>query len=328
MRWRPWLLAMASGATLGACTGLSSPTATTTSVSPDYAVTGNPAGVRAFIYGKRTVPELPGSPLRLAIQDENGVVVPYEREGRYYRLSRELQRFTVWHNTRILAFQRMPAEAPALAAHIPILTSTAISPALPREVIPGSVTTTELRAAPVAADTPDDDAAAALRLAAAQLDEVRQAIAAGTQGLAEARALHARLDRIEAQLITAATVMVRVQFDTASTAFIADDQLVRTLVPAAIAAQRVNIRGRTDARIAGRNDPGIALGRALAARQFLIAHGVDQNKIKVFALAAGRFLAPPTSNAGRALNRRVEIELVDRRFAALALRARQQESTP
>ena len=77
------------------------------------------------------------------------------------------------------------------------------------------------------------------------------------------------------------------------------------------------MRGRTDAVVPGADDPKIALGRALAARQYLVERGVSADKIKVFSLPAGDRIAPAGMEQGRALNRRVDIELVNRRFAEL-----------
>jgi outer membrane protein OmpA-like peptidoglycan-associated protein len=62
--------------------------------------------------------------------------------------------------------------------------------------------------------------------------------------------------------------------------------------------------------VAGPNDARIALGRALSARNYLIEHGVSPDKITVDSQADGDFIAPNDTKAGRALNRRVEIELL------------------
>jgi outer membrane protein OmpA-like peptidoglycan-associated protein len=278
--------------------------------------------MRAFIYGRRTVLELPSRPLWLSIQDENGVNVPYEREGHYYRLARTLDHFKVRANTRVLSFNRVTGQA-SIASNTP--TTADPAPQLPavNEVAPSTKS-----AARVGAEfTPEDNAVALLQMAVTQLEEVRQTIAAAAGSDAEANALNARLDWVEAQLRATGATMIRVQFDTRATDFRPNDEFVRTLVPAAKAAQSINLRGRTDARIPGRDDPGIALGRALAVRQYLVDHGVDDGKIKVFARAAGDFLAPSNTDAGRALNRRVEIELVDARYAALKQQATRAPGT-
>jgi outer membrane protein OmpA-like peptidoglycan-associated protein len=267
--------------------------------------------MRAFIYGKRTVLELPTRPLWLSIKDENGVVVSYEREGRYYRLARTLDRFTVRANTRVLSFSRAIEQAP-----IPTKAQITADPAPQRRPVNGVAPSTQSVASVSAEPTPDGDAVALLQMAITQLQEVRQTIASGAGSVDEAKALNARLDRVEAQLLATGAAMIRVQFDTKATDFRPTGEFDRVLVPAAKAAQRINLRGRTDARIAGPDDPRIALERALAVRQYLVNHGVDDRKIKVFARAAGDFLAPSKTDVGRALNRRVEIELVDARYAA------------
>lgn len=302
---------LASGVVLCACATLSPPGTIKSRVSADYEAVGDTSGMRAFIYGRRTVLELPSRPLWLSIQDENGVTVPYEREGHYYRLTRTLDRFTVRANMRVLSFSRATERAP-ISANTPVNADPASRLRPVNYVAPPATS-----AARVGAElTSEEDAVALLQMAVTQLEEVRQTIAAIAND-AEAKALNARLDRIEAQLLAMGATLIRVQFDTRATEFRPNDEFVRTLIPAARAAQRINLRGRTDARIAGPDDPRIALGRALAVRQYLVDHGVDDGKIKVFARAAGDFLAPSNTAAGRALNRRVEIELVDARYAAL-----------
>ena len=315
------LAALAAGAFLSACAGLPPTGAPKTRVSPDYEASGDASGVRAFVYGTRTVLEFDNRPIWLSVQDENGVPVRFEREGRYYRLARKLGTFSVWANTRALAFSSPPEVAKAAAP------TAAAVPAAPQVVVAPAPAAAAARAsagAPLlvgAERAPADDAETLLKLSAAQLDEVRQAIKTSAGSQVEAKALTARMDRIEAQLVTSATAMVRIQFDTATTDFDVDSAVAHVLVPAAKAAKRINVRGRTDSHVAGEEDPKIALGRALAARKFLVDRGVDGAKIKVFALPAGDFIAPSGTTEGRALNRRVEIELVNRRFAELKQQA-------
>jgi len=120
----------------------------------------------------------------------------------------------------------------------------------------------------------------------------------------------ARLDHIEQQLADTAGVVVRVNFDFASTAFSPDDTTRAALLAGANAARRINVRGRTDSPTADQANYSIALGRALATRQFLMKNGVDGKKIHLFAQAAGGFVADNSTDQGRRLNRRVEIELI------------------
>jgi outer membrane protein OmpA-like peptidoglycan-associated protein len=290
-------------------------------VSPDYVATGDSAGLRAFVYGQHTVLEVDGPAAWLSVRDENGVPVPAEKEGRYYRLSRKLANFSVWLNFRAVAFAAAPAPstASAPAALAVVRRPPAVMPTATGAAAPAASAGAPRAEQRPPVPKPPEDAEALLQLSAAQLAELRQAVKAA--GPADSRAINARLDRIEAQLLRAATAIVRVEFDTGSADFRPDERTAAALVPAAKAAERVNVRGRTDARIPGPADPRIALARALAARQFLVDRGVDPAKIKVFALPAGDFVAPGNTPEGRAMNRRVEIELVNKRYAELARRA-------
>jgi outer membrane protein OmpA-like peptidoglycan-associated protein len=91
-----------------------------------------------------------------------------------------------------------------------------------------------------------------------------------------------------------------------STAFNPGSEIATVLIQSAKTADHINISGHTDAQVAGPRDAKIALGRALAARNFLVKNGVAE-KINVFSHESGRLIAPNITK-GRALNRRVEIE--------------------
>lgn len=246
--------ALTSAGLLAACMGtLPPPDGPKTRVGPDYTASESVSGVRAFVYGNRTVLEFDSRPLWLTVQDENGVPVTAEREGRYYRLARRLDHFTAWINTRAIAFKATAKAEAKLAA-------TSKADDLPPGASPS-------RPAAVVPTPPFDDATALLQLSAAQLEEVRRAITAGAAGAAETHALNARLDRIETQRAKAATVMVQVQFESAQTDVDPDSALFRVLVPAAKAADHVDVRGRTDARVASPLDLKIVISRTLAAQK-------------------------------------------------------------
>ncbi|MCX2694513.1 TcpQ domain-containing protein [Pseudomonas sp. DCB_CB] len=67
----------------------------TVRVSPNYTATGSLPGVRADVYGQRTLLEFADEPAFLTVVDTFGNVVPYEKEGRYYRLAKKLDHFAV-----------------------------------------------------------------------------------------------------------------------------------------------------------------------------------------------------------------------------------------
>ncbi|KWF77591.1 hypothetical protein WL93_26630 [Burkholderia diffusa] len=250
------------------------------------------------MYGQRTLLEFSSVPAFLSVVDGNGVSVPYESEGRFVRLSRKLDDFTVRANLNLMVFHLVKS-APAVEA----------APA-PNTVASGPV---RLQAAQPA----DVDVAAVVKTASQQLDEVRKAIEHGARDANELQALNAKLDGIEAQLVAASSAVLLVYFDSYKTDFQPSPELTRVLVSAAKSADQVNLRGRTDSAVAGSMDGKIAKARALSARRFLVAHGVEPSKIKVTSLAAGDAIAPRSSAEGKAINRRVEIEIVNSRIANL-----------
>lgn len=275
-------------------------------VSPDYLGAGDTQGIRPMVYGARTVLQFDSLPAFVRVVDENGVQVPFERVGKYVRVARKLGTFEVWFNMAHARFEPAPASAPQPADQARASTAAPAAASTPASPAP-AVLKVERQAS---------DADQLLAIASKQLEEVRTVIGSDTNP-AEAKALAAKLDRIEAQVLQAATVIVRMQFESAKSTLVVSPEVERVLIPAAQAAERINVRGRTDAVVPGPDDPKIALGRALAARQYLVERGVSADKIKVFSLAAGDRIAPAGMEQGRALNRRVDIELVNRRFAEL-----------
>ena len=159
---------------------------------------------------------------------------------------------------------------------------------------------------PVETDTELLAARAALKLAEKQIAELRAELdkMKATGSAQEAKDIGTKLDRLENLVAEAASVILRVEFGFASADFKPTDDVARVLVPAAKAADRINLRGFTD--------------RALAARQYLIGQGVDAKKIRAFYNSAGGFVADNSTPEGRAKNRRVDIELVNTKLAKLS----------
>ena len=67
--------------------------------------------------------------------------------------------------------------------------------------------------------------------------------------------------------------------------------------------------GRTDAERPSAGDERIALKRAQAAMNYLVARGVPATKVSVNYLSGGDHVAEGGTAVGRAQNRRVEIEV-------------------
>ena len=302
-------LCVAAAGLFSACAYVPPKEDTARRVSPDYMATGGVEDARAYVYGSVTLLEFGNSaPSFVTVRDASGESVEYERVGRYYRLARVLDNFTVWANGQSVTFSA-PMTPRVFSA--PIAADEAKAP----EAV-------KLAALEVPASKPgDEDVAALLKLCESQLADVRRLLEqASSNPKATGQELfdvNARLDEIEARMVTAAAAIVKVSFPTGSTAFNPSPEVAEVLIASGKAADRVNVRGRTDSRVAGPLDAKIALGRAMAARKFLVDHGVSADKIRVFSQADGDFAAPNVTKEGRALNRRVEIEFVNARIAEL-----------
>ena len=81
------------------------------------------------------------------------------------------------------------------------------------------------------------------------------------------------------------------------------------LVEEAKAAPLVVLRGRTDGTSDSSAESRIAQARANAVRDYLIAAGVDTARIRTTHQPSGDHLTDNSSQRGRSLNRRVEIEV-------------------
>lgn len=85
--------------------------------------------------------------------------------------------------------------------------------------------------------------------------------------------------------------------------------LLRTIAEAGGDAPLILLRGRTDGRHDSLADSRLARDRALAVRDDLVAAGLAASRLRVTYQPVGDSLADPGDAAGRALNRRVEIEI-------------------
>ena len=81
---------------------------------------------------------------------------------------------------------------------------------------------------------------------------------------------------------------------------------------AALRAVQVTVRGRTSTHQPSAKDESLALARGVAARAYLIAHGVSPLKIAVNFVSATDYIADNTTLEGRQANQRVEIDMLFR----------------
>ena len=259
--------------------------------------------VRAFDDGERTALQfVTDPPAALQVFDGEGKPLAYQRIGQNAVLP------GLYSPVRV---QIGPTSA-TVKSTVPVVTKEPIQQPTPEPAAAATVpadTNTELLAA-----------RAALKLAEKQIAELRAELdkMKATGSAQEAKDIGTKLDRLENLVAEAASVILRVEFGFASADFKPTDDVARVLVPAAKAADRINLRGFTDSTVIDEDNKRIALARALAARQYLIGQGVDAKKIRAFYNSAGGFVADNSTPEGRAKNRRVDIELVNTKLAKLS----------
>lgn len=268
-------------------------------VSPDYTATGPLESARAYVYGQSTVVELESPASRLKVMDEHGQAVAFDAMGRFLRLSRPVEKFTVWADTQHVTFAAVPIvrvlDTPPQARPLP---------ARPPAVAP-AVLVPVPQAKPLPAELVE-----LLDLSRQQSDGLARMVQ-GSHDAAEQQDIRQRLAALDARQASHSAAAVHVSFGLSSIAFKPNPTQARVLLAAAKRATAVNLRGFTDSRIAGPLDARIAQGRAMAARKFLMDNGVPADRITVSSAAEGEFIAPSTTAEGRALNRRVSIEFID-----------------
>lgn len=98
-------------------------------------------------------------------------------------------------------------------------------------------------------------------------------------------------------------------FGFGSTRVVVPQDMAEALIADAKAAPLVLLRGRTDGSSDAAAESRIARDRAAAVRDYLVAAGVDAARIRATYQPAGDHAADNNAAAGRALNRRVEIEV-------------------
>ena len=103
---------------------------------------------------------------------------------------------------------------------------------------------------------------------------------------------------------------VVIRFANYSSAVEIDDGLLHALGSSAMAAKRIYLHGRTDAFTLTATAAELAVARAVAVKQLLVAQGVGLERIRIFYRGAGGFAAENATRAGKAANRSVEIQMI------------------
>lgn len=167
----------------------------------------------------------------------------------------------------------------------------------------------------------NDPAHIELLRAQAELQRARVELQMQTRGAAALRlageaaaeripvVLQARREPLSVASGSGANTVYTVRFPAGGTKLALSPQAVDMLAGSARQSSLVVVRGRTDALRDNPTDLRIARQRAEAARTLLVARGVSASRIRVTWQGAGDTVADNATAEGRALNRRVEIEV-------------------
>ncbi len=102
---------------------------------------------------------------------------------------------------------------------------------------------------------------------------------------------------------------IAVKFDDYSAEVKIETALLGGLANTARAANRIYLHAHTDAFVGSDAGTDLAVRRAVAVRSALVSLHVEPERIRLFFRGTGQFVANNSTREGKALNRRVEIEL-------------------
>ena len=109
--------------------------------------------------------------------------------------------------------------------------------------------------------------------------------------------------------------VIRIFFATGSRAIVRPEDGLNRLEVEARTADEIHVTGYTDNTGSIATNTALSQSRAHAIRALLIARGVPVERISVAGLPASQYLADNLTEKGRALNRRVEVQIVRRSTA-------------
>jgi len=245
--------------------------------------------IQAFDDGKQTYLQFTRAPLGrdqavLVENSENQTALAYHCDGPYLVLPGVYAQLTISIGAKSAQVANLTAQSAPVAAVQDVAT-----PSMP--AVGPTSTQTAINTNPVAL----------------QEDALQQRVGALVSAIEKV----GRTDRAGAIVVRSdeGAFSVVIRFEDNSSVVELDGELLRALGEAAQAANRVVLRGRTDATISTPTAGQLALRRALTVKEILVAEGVNPGRVRVFYRAAGDFEADDRLPEGRAANRRVEIEL-------------------
>ncbi|MFT7773060.1 OmpA family protein [Roseateles sp.] len=107
----------------------------------------------------------------------------------------------------------------------------------------------------------------------------------------------------------AGNIVLHVRFEFGSTRVDIEPQTAKALIAEAMGSPLVWLRGRTDGSSDAPAESRIARERAAAVRDYLVGAGIDAGRIRTTYQPVGDHVANNWDAGGRALNRRVEVEI-------------------
>lgn len=107
------------------------------------------------------------------------------------------------------------------------------------------------------------------------------------------------------------SILFSFAFTTGASRFHPSPALQALLMRAVGDSRRIEVRGRTDGDFFTHSGRQLALRRATSARAFLLRQGFPAANVHATALASGAHTAENITPAGKARNRRVDIEVMD-----------------
>jgi outer membrane protein OmpA-like peptidoglycan-associated protein len=146
------------------------------------------------------------------------------------------------------------------------------------------------------------------RLLASESSRLAESNAAALSSIAARQNLLASLQRDQERQDRSNTFFT-IHFDLGSSRVDIPTEQARRLLDAAKTAPLVMLRGRTDGVADSTVESRVARDRAAAVRDYLVAAGVDPARIRATYQPVGDHVADNAGPSGRALNRRVEVEI-------------------
>lgn len=284
--------------------------------SADYEATGIPPEVGVYLYGGKTLLELPRSGYGITVKDKNGETIKPEIIGKYARFDKKLEWFTVEFNGKKATYNLIQKINENKLDESNYVTTKAYTSE------PVVATSSKPNDAELDALIADSDRQ--LTYIQNELDRLKIEINNETTNF---EPYYQRLALLKARLNETSSALVIVTFDYNKSNFEIDENTGKLLIIAASSAEKVIIRGRTDSIKPSTINSKVARKRAESARNYLVAHGISSKKIKILSLPSGDFVVPSVTDDTKAENRRVEIEITNSRFNELRNAVQQQPNT-